>query len=148
MTSFLSDAEKSAISDVFDDIHDTFARDIYIYKKGMTVLVALTDDYNSLYETEEDYVSDTPELTRYTTQARIRYGAGANAEVGTPTDASVALTWPIDVVRLKVNATARSLIYAAEKIELDGYLYDLISEAAPIGPFSINYFTLWFKRGA
>ena len=48
MASLLTDAEKTAINSALSDVHDTFARDIFVYvKEASTVPAEL--DFNPLY---------------------------------------------------------------------------------------------------
>ncbi len=37
MASLLTDAEKTAINSALSDVHDTFARDIYVYVKENSI---------------------------------------------------------------------------------------------------------------
>lgn len=49
MGSLLSESEKSELSLVFNDLHDTFARDIIIIKEAQRVIVTENPDYNFAY---------------------------------------------------------------------------------------------------
>ena len=49
MTDLISNSDKSDFDKVFDDIHDTFAREITIFKKEKKVFVATNNTYNALY---------------------------------------------------------------------------------------------------
>ena len=74
MASLLTATEKAGIQSALDDIHDTFARDIYIFvKEASTVPVEL--NFNPLYGRKADtsQISSNIELTKYTYSARIYY---------------------------------------------------------------------------
>ena len=49
MTSFLSDGEKKALSEQFNDLHDTFAREIFVYKEAKKIVVSTDPGYNYIY---------------------------------------------------------------------------------------------------
>ena len=43
-TSLISDAQKTTIKAIFDDIHETFARTITVYEEGERVLIAASSN--------------------------------------------------------------------------------------------------------
>ena len=66
MASLLTATEKAGIQSALDDIHDTFARDIYIFvKEASTVPAEL--NFNPLYGRKADasQISSNIELTKY-----------------------------------------------------------------------------------
>ena len=73
MPSLLTDAQKTAIANVFDDMHDTFARDITVYQKKNKIFVATNDTYNALYKRIKDAKTTRTEVTSTTVKARILY---------------------------------------------------------------------------
>jgi hypothetical protein len=74
MPSLLTDAEKSAINSALSSIHDTFARNIFIYVKEASVVPAELD-FNPLYGRNKNAAKISSEitLTKYTFPARIYY---------------------------------------------------------------------------
>jgi hypothetical protein len=73
MSGFLTQNQKDNIKDIIDRIHDTFARQITVYKFGQKVAIATTTQYNSIYKTNA--VNGRQQLTQVsrTIMARIKY---------------------------------------------------------------------------
>lgn len=144
MASLLTASHKAQIAAVFDDMHDTFSRDITIYKEGEAVLIGIDDDYNYLYDRRKDSKAQTPALQKYTTKARIKY-FGEQEKDGAGKD--IGLRMAYGEIRLKIDSAAYDLIRSAAKIEVDGQLYRLRSDAARTGPFSAQYYVVYLQRG-
>ena len=49
MTDLFSDADKSEIASNLLHLHDTFGRDIVVYKEAQKVVVSTDPNYNHLY---------------------------------------------------------------------------------------------------
>jgi len=49
MASFLSPAEKAEMSQQFNNLHDTFGRNVIIYKESKKVNIFTNEDYISIY---------------------------------------------------------------------------------------------------
>lgn len=146
MGSLLTDAQKSEIASVFDDIHDTFKRTITIYREGEAVLININDSNNSLYDRGLDSTRTTQSLEKYTTSARIKY-YGEHGVEELSGDTGSNLEFPYGTIRLKIDETAYNLISSAKKIDVDGQLYRLRSGAARTGPFSAEYYVVYLQRG-
>ena len=50
MAGFLSDSQKNEVRAIVDKIHETFAREIIVYKKGQKISVSTSSGYNSIYK--------------------------------------------------------------------------------------------------
>ena len=74
MASLLTSAEKTAINSALSDIHDTFARDIYVYVKEASSVPAELN-YNPLYGRTKNTakISSETTLTKHTFTARVFY---------------------------------------------------------------------------
>ena len=49
MGSLISDSDKEAFESVFNDMHDTFAREIKFIKEAQRVILSTDPNYNYLY---------------------------------------------------------------------------------------------------
>jgi hypothetical protein len=49
MASFLTDAEKTTCNNAMDDLHDTFARDVTVYKDAVVTVSSPSQSYNTIY---------------------------------------------------------------------------------------------------
>jgi hypothetical protein len=144
--SLLTLAQKRQLNAVFDQIHDTFARDIVIFKQGESSLIAIDLDSNYLYDRKKDSKSTIETLEKYTTKARIKYFGEheKNAVVGGEKDPRI--TFPNADIRLKVDESAYNLITSSKRIEVDDQLYTLVSDPARTGPFFSSYYVIYLKR--
>ncbi len=53
MADFFTSGQKASLEGVFVNVHDTFARNITIYKKKKAIFVATNQTYNALYSSKE-----------------------------------------------------------------------------------------------
>jgi len=146
MTSFLSAAQKAQINAVFDDIHDTFKRNINVYKKGQETLIDLGGGgYNNLYDREKDSKNTPPSYEKYTIDARIKYiGEGKEDEL--LDKRGLQVEFPYGGIRLKLDKTAYDLLISSKRVEVDGQMYKVKSEASRTGPFGANYYIIYLQR--
>lgn len=148
MTDLLNSAQKSSIHAVLDNIHDTFSREIVIYKtkQGTFIDTGLTD--NPIYK-QPNY---TEEIELITTRARILYvqtvGTRKRGSMsdGISNEDSSGLSYPDGTIRLKLDQTAYNLVKDSKKISIDDVLCQVISDASRPGPFSPNYWTVYLKK--
>ena len=49
MTSFLPDDQKKILAEQFNNLHDTFAREIVVYKEAQKVVINTDPNYNYIY---------------------------------------------------------------------------------------------------
>ena len=78
MSSFLSDAQKLALSQQFNKLHDTFARDIVVYKDAKRVIINTDPNYNYLYNQTggTESVQNVPQKQIF--KVRIQYSDNNN----------------------------------------------------------------------
>ena len=146
MASLLTAAQKTAIADVFDDIHDTFARGITVYQKKNAIFVATNSTYNALYQRIKDSGATRTQVTSTTVQARILYVdkqierdmGGLKAQINIPLSEGI--------VRIKIEKEGYDLFKKATTIEVDGSRYNIISDDSAIGPFIVKFYTLYLQR--
>jgi len=146
MASYLSSAQKSVIAGVFDNMHDTFARDITIYQVKNKIFVSTNNTYNALYKRIKDSAYERKEVTSTTAKARILYVdkqlerdlAGLAAQINVPLSEGM--------VRVKIDASTYALFKKASEIEIDGDPFNIVGDAAGIGQFNITYYTVYLQR--
>lgn len=145
MSDLLTAAQKADIHLRFDDIHDTFARDITIYVFEDTTFIDTDGSHNPLYGDPEGERERPP--TTYTKKARIRYIGGEQPRFpNAGTEGQTNLTFPAGTIRLKVDSETYTLITKAKKIKVDDRLCELASAPARPGPFSPNYWSIYLKQ--
>lgn len=147
MASLLTSAQKTSIQSALADIHDTFARDIYVYVETKVATKPSNLNYNPLYGKAKDVakVSSQTILTKHTFKARVMF-ENNQAESIVDANAQMNLKSSEGRVRIKVQSDAYEKIKICSRIEIDDALYILDSDAKNIGPFSTQYYMIYLKR--
>jgi len=146
MTDLFSSSEKSGFDRVFDDLHDTFGREITIFKKSQKVFVATNSTYNALYSKTKNQKGIEKVVEAVKIKARIAYAGSFENARSNDENEILGLDIPSDHVRLKLNLEGFNLIKQAKDIEIDGELFDIVSDASKSGLFSVRYFNILLKR--
>tara|TARA_B100000212_G_C27306071_1_gene503673 strand:- start:191 stop:637 length:447 start_codon:yes stop_codon:yes gene_type:complete len=146
MASLLTDAEKTAINSALSDVHDTFARDIYVYVKE-TSSVPVELNYNPLYGRRKDAakISSEETLKRYTYSARIFYKNEQKEDI-LDGNGQMNLIGSEGQIRIKVKSDAYEKIKICSKLEVDGELFIVDGDAKVIGPFDAQFYSIFLKR--
>ena len=145
MGSLISSADKTAIGNVFNDMHDTFARPVTVFQKENQIFVATNGTYNALYARIANENTTKTKVTQTTVQARIRYQQ-EQKEIDIPgTRAQVNVPLGEGVVRVKIDETGYNLFKKASNIEVDGEAFRIVSDASKIGPFVVKFYTLYLR---
>lgn len=146
MADLFSQTEKTAISLVFDDIHDSFKRPVKVFTKVVANHSNTSANFNGIFGQNKIQNPSEPTLTSETIQVRVKHmdksEVGKISGINTGTNISL----PEGAIRLKVPEQYYNLIKKSSKIEFAGLTYALHSDAGKIGPFDINYYTLYFSR--
>lgn len=146
MASLLTSAEKTAINSALSDIHDTFARDIYVYVKEASSVPAELN-YNPLYGRTKNTakISSETTLTKHTFTARVFYKNEQKEDV-IDGNGQMNLMASEGQVRIKVKSDAYEKIKICSKIEVDDELYIVDGDAKVIGPFDAQFYSIFLKR--
>lgn len=146
-TSLLSSSEKEALELVMDDIHETFAREVTVFKEASHVVVITDPSFNPLYRTAGQTTSIINTPISRTFKARIKYedDIGKRYWNEGALNSQVALEATIGTVRLKISAQDYDFIQDAKRFDVDGKRYLLISTFKPHGLFNTKYYTLYLK---
>ena len=145
MGSLISDTDKTAIGNVFNDMHDTFARPVTVFQKKNDIFVATNSTYNALYGRLNNQQTTRSTVTQTTVQARIKYNQDQK-EIDLPgTRAQVNVPMGEGVVRVKIDPAGYDLFKKASNIEIDGQALRIVTDAGRIGPFSVHFYTLYLR---
>ena len=106
MAEFLSSSERASIASNLLDLHDTFGRDIVVYKEAQKVIISTDPSYNYLYNTASSAnktIENAP--VKKVFKARIRYDTDRSLEYFGDTDAQVKVSKPDanSLVRIKLK---------------------------------------------
>ena len=144
MASLISDSEKKVLSGVFDDVFDTFKRDIVIYKEPIKVLSSVSEAAifgygDSSNQTNYTYTSQTGVYS-----AIIKYGD----EQGENYEPNIGASMSAGDTRIKVKKDCRDFIEngKTEKIEFDSKTWNLSSEDSVKRFLDSEFFVYYLKR--
>tara|TARA_Y100000310_G_C20474238_1_gene711592 strand:+ start:305 stop:766 length:462 start_codon:yes stop_codon:yes gene_type:complete len=148
MSSLLNDSEKADFQKAFDSLHDTFARDIHIFKEAKKVVIATNENYNPIYNQNSSSIKTiTNQVQSGSFKARIKYDT--NMEEGfmasDDVDSQLKVKMPQGMVRIKLEKTGYEYIKEAKRVELDGRRFSIESDPRPHGLFSPTYYTFFLK---
>ena len=73
MSSFLTEYQKDNIRNIMDNIHDTFAREITIFKKEKKIFIATDSTYNALYSRIKNQAGSDKVVEVIKMKARVAY---------------------------------------------------------------------------
>ena len=144
MADLISSADKTRFDGIFDSIHDTFARDITIYKTSKKTFVATNNTYNALYSRIKNEKGSSKEVEAITVKARIAYLNPQDKEDELSYQLGVSV--PSGLVRIKLSEEGYAILKQSKDIEIDGELFDTVSDASKVGMFSVKYSQIYLKR--
>ena len=145
--SFITDAQKTSIKSIIDDLHETFARNITIYEEGERVLIAASSQYNGVYgNTGGGTSSVSRTIVSHTVKARIKY---MNAKEENFSDGNVDSQLSQEImdgeVRVTVDASGFAILKEAKRCEFEGRKYTIGSKGNPNGIFGPQYYHFMLK---
>jgi len=144
MAGFLSENQKTNIKSIIDQIHDTFAREITVFKIGQRTVISSSANYNALYR-QQSSNTETTEVSQ-TFQARIKYvemsetllqDSQSNSSYSSGQDKIIL---PAGTVKIKVNLEGYEYVREAKRVELDGRRFSIKSDGKPLGMFGPQYY--------
>ena len=146
MASLLTTSEKADVQSALSDIHDTFARDIYIFVEEASTIPAELN-FNPLYGRTKNtsQISSSISLTKYTYAARIYYESKQNEEL-VDGKGQMNLVASDGKVRIKVKSAAYEKIKICSRIEVDNNLYVVDGDPKIVGPFDAQFYSIYLKR--
>lgn len=143
----ISEAQKNTIKSIIDDIHETFARNITVFKEGQLVSISASSQFNGIYGRVGDgKKSITKTVESKVIKARIKY---IDAKELGMTDGNINSQLDISLVdgsvRITVDATGFELLKDATRCEFEGRRYTIESKGNPTGIFGPQYYHFYLK---
>jgi hypothetical protein len=148
MANLISDAERDYLESLMDDVHDTFKREIVIFKDAKRVVISTDVNYNFLYNNVSGNFNQTIKQTpqKQTFYARILYGKKqVEQEIDGSVDSQTNLSLPVGHVRIKLNQDGYDYIKEAKRVEFDGKIFKIDTADRPHGLFRPRYYTFYLK---
>lgn len=146
MASLISSGQKNQLEDVFTHVHDTFSRAITIYTVKKKIFVATNQTYNALYSRIKDSTTEKKEVTSATVQARVQYITKQYVEEEYGLRAQTNLPISAGQLRIKLDETGYTSFKFANRIEIDGTVWSIKTDASRIGLFTPQFYTLFLER--
>ena len=149
MAEFLPPSQRASIAANLLDLHDTFGREIIVYKEAQKVIISTDPNYNYLYKNagaQNQSVQNVP--VKKVFKARIRYDTDRSLEYFGETDTQVKVN-RVDansMVRVKLKIEDYEYIKDAKRVELDGRMFHVESDPRPHGLFDVIQFVTLFLR--
>lgn len=146
-TSLISDSQKTAIKSIIDDIHETFARNITVYKDGAKILIAASQEYNGIYgRTDSGESSISINSEAHTVKARIKYiDAKEVALAGEKINSQLDIEVIDGSVRITVDASGFNILKEAKRCEFEGGKYKIVTKGNPTGIFGPQYYHFYLE---
>lgn len=131
-------AGKIELEGVIDDVHDTFKRPLWVYKDNEVTIIATNPSFNSVYQAAADAAQDnkTIELVKQEFYCRVFYYNQFNRPVNVNDSSVLGLETTVGRVRIKCDNEAHAFIKDAKRLEFDGYKFEIMSMARPVGLFN------------
>jgi|TARA_Y100000593_G_scaffold69905_1_gene128332 hypothetical protein len=150
MADLVPASDKASMEAAIADVHDTFARNITVYKTKKEVYVATNpvfeSTYNALYQKLKNAPTTRTEVSKYTVAARVQYRPVQEEQDEGGIGAQVNVQFGIGELRLKLNETAYKDLIFATKIEIDGVIWRIVTDASRSGLFTPQYYVLYLER--
>ena len=145
MSSLISSLDKGNLSAVFDSLHDTFSKPIYVYTENKEGVTVDENTYNPVFgDSNTSLISNDIVLVKTLIYARVMY---ENKQVEDNLAGGVTNV-PISRghLRLKISKNDWALVKNSVRIEIDEELFILDSDPKNQGPFISNYKMIYVKR--
>lgn len=147
MTEFLSPSDRESIAANLLDLHDTFGREIVVYKEAKKVIISTDPSFNYLYGKAGKTTPSVQNVpVRKVFKARVRYDTDRSLEYfgETQTQAKIKRPDSSSIVRIKLKIEDYNYIKEAKRIELDGRMFSVYSDPRPHGLFDVMQFITIF----
>ena len=146
-TSLLSASEKSQLNAAFDDIHETFAREITVYKEASQIVIITDPNFNPLYNTAGQTTSYVNTPIYRTFKARIFYNDDFTKDYweNSNVNGQIKMQTVTGSVRIKMRAEDYDFIKDGIRFDIDGKRFVLISSLRPHGLIGVQYYTIYLK---
>jgi|TARA_X000000950_G_scaffold287277_1_gene398973 hypothetical protein len=146
-TSYISNALKTTLRGVIDNVHETFARNITVYEEGERVLIAASSTYNGVYgKTNTGSSSVSRTVVSHTIKARIKY---IEADESNLSDGQIDSQIDVELingsVKITVDPSGFEILKEAKRCEFEGRKYEISSKGNPTGVLGPQYYHFLLK---
>lgn len=151
MSSFLSESQITSMENAFSRLHDTFARDIVVYKTAKQIVISTNPNHDFIWESSptNDVVENIPVSGVF--KARIKYANDQdrnqfNTVVAGKGSDQVNIELENGDVRIKLDATGAAFIKDATRVVFDNEVFNVETPARPHGIVRPQFYDFVLKR--
>lgn len=127
----------------FDNLHDTFGRNVVIYRDPQRVDIITNDDYISAYRNYRQANNLEFNSIPVTGQFLMRIQwIDPRKEERVPFE----ITVPGQVCRLKMKKDAYDFLNGCQSFYVDDIPCEMVGSAKPHGLFNVDFYTIYAKR--
>ena len=131
MASYVNAAIKQKTREAYQNLHDTFKRQITVYKTAKVVKIATDDNYNSIYRSGLDETVSYEEVTQ-TFFARVVYHKMDERSLADENFfQQLKINIPHGWIRIIVEQDGWEYLKEARRVEVDGKNYSIKSDGSP-----------------
>jgi hypothetical protein len=142
MADLLSSDQKLAYRNVFNDIHDTFAREIIIFKIPKRTVISSNLNYNFAYSSQQDGLEVTYTPVSGIFMARIAWLDPSTLNGYKDIKEEVHG----NIVKLKVKKDVFDFLDNAKHVEIDGRSVQFFGSSQPHGLFGIDFYNIYYEE--
>ena len=154
MASLLTDAEKTTCNNAMDDLHDTFARDVTVYKDAVVTVKSYSSQenpsqsYNTIYGNAGAVTPITYTPQSSTVSARILYGKNYTEDyfANSQSNSQLKIFLPEGEVRMIFKADDYATVSEAKRIEFDSQKFSIYGDFRGHGLFDSQFYTVMLKK--
>lgn len=146
MPSLINLSRQHKVTLALADLHDTFSREIVVYKNAKKIAISSSPQYNSIYgnagtstSVEYETVSSTFMARIYYIKSEEEYFADSSSNKGSQNK----IIMPQGSVKIVVDPAGYEYIKEARKIEFDGITFSIRSDGNPMGLFANQYYEFY-----
>jgi hypothetical protein len=143
MSSLINVFRQLKVNKAFENLHDTFSREITVYKNAKQVSIASSPQYNSIYGNSGSTNSVRYEEVVGTFLARIYYLKSEEDIFADNSQAQNKIIIPNGSVKIVVDPVGYNFIKEARKVQFDGNTFSIKSDGNPMGLFANQYFEFY-----
>ncbi len=152
MPDLFTAAQKSAFEATQQDIHDTFARPITIFKTSQKTIITTNPEHNFIFDSGPNQTTTQDIIVSGVFQARILYKPDQATKMFSASDGGVIGQPQISQqmfkgdVRLKVTPDCAAYLIGVERVEFDNKIFSVNSESRPHGLFTPKFYNYYLTQ--
>ena len=146
-TNLISASQRVALNATMEDIHETFAREITVFKEAYQIVIITDPSFNPLYNTAGQTTSYVNTPVYKTFKVRIQYNDDIGKKYWSESGlaSQIKLEAVVGSVRIKIKSEDYEYIKDGRRFDLDGKRFVLNSTFRPHGLFDNQFYTLYLK---